>query len=155
MNKLNETLAIGLGLLFAGLGSWNGMAKADAPTPVAPAAALVTPDFGKRGNIFFVGDAVTVKLKGAGATRYEVRGYDGSVVDKGDVADPLTLKVTIQAGTSCTCTKGRVRMMATAARRLLFGARRLTFPMCRRRMLPWEAATTPSCAAWPGSVRHV
>ena len=55
--------------------------------------ADVTPDFGHRGNVFFVGDTVSVKLKGVGTTRYEVRDYDGKVMDKGDVADPLTLKV--------------------------------------------------------------
>ena len=76
---------LGIALLFAG--APTGL-KADAP----PAASVVTPDFGHRGGVFFVGSAVSVKLKGAGATRYEVRDYDGKVVDKGDVADPLILK---------------------------------------------------------------
>ena len=67
---------------------------ADTPPAAPPPAAAVTPDFGRPGNVFFVGDPVSVKLKGSGTTRYEVRNYDGKVVDSGDVTDPLTLKVT-------------------------------------------------------------
>lgn len=93
MKTASQWVVAGVCLLIFG-GAPTGL-RADAPPTVTPPpAVVVTPDFGRRGNIFFVGDAVSVKLKGAGATRYEVRDYDGKVVDKGDIADPVTPKVT-------------------------------------------------------------
>ncbi len=87
MKTLMQWVLLGFSLLL--LAFIHPEVRADAPPPTG----VVTPDFGRRGNVFFVGDTVSVNLKGAATTRYEVRDYDGKVVDKGDVAETLTLKV--------------------------------------------------------------
>ncbi len=47
---------------------------------------LVTPDSGKRNNVFYVGEPVAFTMKGDAAQRFEVRDYWGEIVDKGEVA---------------------------------------------------------------------
>lgn len=53
---------------------------------------MVKLDSGKRNNVFYVGEPVVFNITGA-AVRYEVRGYDGEIVDRGQTADATTINV--------------------------------------------------------------
>lgn len=87
MNKRTTALLLSLlGLVWLprvhAAGGWS--------FPLPP--NLVTPDSGRRNGIFYVGEPIKFTLKGDAATRFEVRDYWGTVVDKGAAKSPVSLK---------------------------------------------------------------